>query len=758
MLDKFRSLIGGAPLLQASPAAPTPATPRAEPHWPTLEGPARRGINIQPQLLEQLAAMQGAQDSAIDWKAKFQPPRVAPGTMPEGHKPQELAMDSICDNLTGSLGIYNQFNSLQGVDFLGYAALSLLAQHPLIRAMVQTLADEMTRKWIEFVGQGSEESDAERVKALDASTQKYFLKQRFNSAAATTGFMGGCMLFMDFGDNTRSPEGQAELQTPLTLDSAKIRKGSFEGFRLIEPINCYPAPYNADNPLEDGYYKPNAWLIQGRTVHASRLLRFAQNEPPILLKPAYNFFGIPLAQMALDYVDRFDTVRIAVAKLVKRFSTSILKTDMSQMLNGGGYEDAASLKSRAMLWSLMATNDGLLLLDKEMEDFMQQNTPLSGLGEIVSQQLELLAAISRTPAVKLLGISPKGFNSTGEYDEANWYDHVASQQTSMFGDNLDIAIKVIQLSENGSIDEDLTHRFVPLHELSETEKAANRKTNADTNAVYIDRGVVSVEEVRGQLAADPDSGFESLDVDDVPEAPEQPGQDGEDDEDPAPGAADSGFKEDEHPRDTDGKFGSGGGAAEKKSPSESHSAPLRQLSGNELHSDAHPTLTPDNVVDAANAWFKSNLQGKAITREGMGEVRVSGKTWKKLKRGMPTDIDKARLLPAIPDIVANGESTGRFPVDKPRPDNMVAFHHLRGTVELDGKPVEVGVSVGEDEYGHLVYNLNRDPSDLLEKRKAPILPRLEARGSEPSKDSSAALDQSIDQDGEDLNITIYGDA
>ena len=129
---------------------------------------------------------------------------------------------------------------------------------------------------------------------------------------------------------------------------------------------------------------------------------------------------------------------------------------MSQMLNGGGYEDAQSLKGRAAIWSAQATNDGLLTLDMEGEEFVQVNTPLSGLGDIVSQQLELLSAIARTPAVKLLGISPKGFNSTGEYDESNWYDHVSSQQSSVFGDNLDIAVKVIQLSEFSKIDPDLT--------------------------------------------------------------------------------------------------------------------------------------------------------------------------------------------------------------------------------------------------------------------------------------------------------------
>lgn len=519
MLEKIRSLIGGAPLLPPAPAKPLIAldnAPRVEPHWPAVEGP-RRGLNISPALLEQLQSMQGAQSAAIDWAAKFKPAEVMPGTKGSETPAPAIAMDSICDNIPGTLGLYSGYAQMQGVDFIGYAALSLLAQHPLIRAMVETLADEMTRKWIEFSGQGAEESDAKRVKALQASTEKYHLKAQFNRAMKKTGYFGGCVLFIDMGDDTYSEPGKREIQTELTLDRAKITKGSFKGFRLIEPINCYPAPYNADNPLAPGYYKPDAWLVQGRKVHASRLLHFTQNEPPILLKPAYNFFGIPLAQMALDYVDRFDTVRIAVAKLVKRFSTSILKTDMSQMLNGGGYEDAASLKARALLWSLMGTNDGLMTLDMEGEDFVQVNTPVTGLADLVSQQLELLAAISRTPAVKLLGISPKGFNSTGEYDEANWYDHVSSQQQIVFADNLDRAVKIIQLSENGQIDGDLTHRFVPLHELSETEKATNRKSNADTNAIYLDRGVVSPEEVRAQLAADPDSGFESLDVDDLPE-------------------------------------------------------------------------------------------------------------------------------------------------------------------------------------------------------------------------------------------------
>lgn len=518
MLNKLRSLFGGAPLVPPSSAAAP-----IEPRWPAPQGPARPGLNINRSLTL-------PEPKQVDFKAKFKHAAVAPGTIPAGeNRAPEIAMDSMCTAMAETIGHHVGFNNFSGVDFIGYAALSLIAQHPLIRAIVQTHADEATRKWIKFGGKGSEEGDNDAVQALTAATEKFDVKGFFNQAMATTGYHGGAMLFIDMGDDTDKAAGVAEVKTQLTLDSAKIPKGKFKGFRLVEPINCYPAPYNASNPLKDGYYKPNAWYVMGKEVHASRLLRFVQNEVPLLLKPAYNFFGIPLAQMALDYVDKFDSVRQSVARLVERFSISILATDMSQILMNGS-DDVTSLQARAQIFNTFKSNDGLFLVDKEGEEFVQVNTPLAGLSDILAQMLELLAAIGRTPAVKLLGISPKGFNATGEYDESNWYDNVSSDQSKIFAANLNLAIKVIQLSEFGSIDEDLTHTFVPLHEMSEKEKAEIRTANATSNGAYIDRGVVSQEEVRAQLAADPDSGFDSLNVDDVPERPAPAAAPGEEDE------------------------------------------------------------------------------------------------------------------------------------------------------------------------------------------------------------------------------------
>lgn len=71
--------------------------------------------------------------------------------------------------------------------------------------------------------------------------------------------------------------------------------------------------------------------------------------------------------------------------------------------------------------------------------------------------------------------------------------------------------------------------------------AANiRVANANADAVYLDRSVVSAEETRERLAADPDSGYAGIDVEDLPEVveSEDPAMFGDDPDDLTPGGED----------------------------------------------------------------------------------------------------------------------------------------------------------------------------------------------------------------------------
>jgi hypothetical protein len=124
--------------------------------------------------------------------------------------------------------------------------------------------------------------------------------------------------------------------------------------------------------------------------------------------------------------------------------------------------------------------------------------------------------------VKLLGIEPSGFNSTGDADRNNWFDNIAAHQEKLFRDPLETVSKIIQLDVFGEIDSRIAFDFPPLQEMSETEQAQNQKTKAETGKALIDAGVITAEEERRRVASDPNSGYNSIDPGSVPEPPPAP--------------------------------------------------------------------------------------------------------------------------------------------------------------------------------------------------------------------------------------------
>lgn len=390
--------------------------------------------------------------------------------------------------------------------FMGYGALQNIAQNGLIRACIETVSDDMTRAWITLKREGGKDCDADdALSNLARAVKKHQLQTLFHKAAELVGYEGGAFIFIDTGATG------AGLEAPLHKGphSSELRPGGTLRFTVIDPVNVFPGDYNSVSPLSPDYFRPRWWWVLGQRVHSSRLIRMVANEVPVLLKPAYNFLGIPQAQILWDYVLHFQECRAASARLLTKFSLTVFKTKMDDILFAAG--GTAELDSRVRYMIQTMNNDGVLAVDKESEDLVKLETPLSGVTDIVRQSLEFLAALNRTPAVKLLGVSPSGFNATGESDIRNYYDHIASQQEKVLRDGIRIALECLQLHLFGETDPSITFDFAPLGEEDRSALSAYQKSLADTTAVYLDRQVIAPEEARAMLADDPDSGFSNID-------------------------------------------------------------------------------------------------------------------------------------------------------------------------------------------------------------------------------------------------------
>jgi hypothetical protein len=457
-------------------------------------------------------------------------------------------------------GMLNNVAS-EGLLFLGYPYLSELAQRPEFRLFGEIRAEEMTRRWIEFRGtddestkekdkpkarnkddqakdfaQGNEEEQPGRsdsrnkeieakIKELEDFAADIKLKDWFKAAAAQDSFFGISHLYLDLKgvdiDNLRDPELTKDIgngRNAVTEAKFKGTKGFLKGLRTIEAIWCYPTVYNAVNPLIPTWYDPQVWYVMGTEIHKSRLLSFIGQPVPDILRPAYAFGGLSMTQMAQPYVDIWLRTRESVGEIIHAFSVMILSTKLATTtMPGGSGGGNGDVLARMMLANMLRDNQGMMVIDKETEEFSNVAAPISGLDHLQAQAQEHLCSVGRIPLVKYTGISPSGLNATSEYEMRSFNDTTHGAQEHLFRGHLTTVTDLMQMSLWGERDPDITWDFLPLQELTPKEKAEVRKLDAETDQIRIDSGVVWQEEVREKIVADPESGFEGLDPEDVPD-------------------------------------------------------------------------------------------------------------------------------------------------------------------------------------------------------------------------------------------------
>lgn len=466
----------------------------------------RRRLKINPMVKARLKAKHR---EAIFFSGALHPPGVGPGGKPQ----PSMAMD---DANFSSLGwADNAVSSIiaEGMTFLGYPYLSELAQRPEYRRVVEVIANEMTRKFIKLTAKGNAESKSAKISKMNAEMKRLKVRDVFRQATELDGFFGRGHIYIDTGDT----DDRDELVTDLgdgrnDISQAKVKKGDLKGLRTLEPVWCWPTQYNSTNPLKKDWYVPKQWYAMSTPMHATRLLTMIGREVPDLLKPAYSFGGLSLTQMVKAYIDNWLRTRQSVSNLISNFSTTGVKTDLGESLKEGGEE----LFERAEFFNLTRDNQGLMLLGED-EEFFNVATPLGTLDKLQAQALEHICSVSAIPLVKYTGISPSGLNASSEGEIRVFYDWIKSFQEKFFTEPLHTILGFIQLNLFGSIDEDIEFEFEPLMELTELEKSAKRKTDADTGTVLIDNGVIHPEEERKRVANDPDTLYEGLDIDDMPD-------------------------------------------------------------------------------------------------------------------------------------------------------------------------------------------------------------------------------------------------
>ena len=311
------------------------------------------------------------------------PPPVLAG----GKKLPALASDSALTTAAGWAGTQLALSSFfqEGLTFLGYPYLAELTQRPEYRMICETPALEMTRKWIRFRSKsGDDKGRNKRISELTDEFERLRVRDMFRDAITQDGFFGRGHIYIDTGDT----DDPAELKMPVgngwdLISRAKVSpEKPIQSLRTVEAVWVYPVNYNASDPLKPTWYRPASWFVQSKQVDASRLLTLVARPVSDLLKPTYNFGGLPLSQLAKPYVDNWLRTRQSVNDIISAFTVFVLYTNLGARLQMDGEQVVA----RAELFNSVRDNSGLMMVDKNGEDFADEFNGAALLAEAEADQ------------------------------------------------------------------------------------------------------------------------------------------------------------------------------------------------------------------------------------------------------------------------------------------------------------------------------------------------------------------------------------
>ena len=235
-------------------------------------------------------------------------------------------------------------------------------------------------------------------------------------------------------------------------------------------------------------------------VHRERCMVFKGEVLPdyetSLFDLTYHYWGLGAVQKIWIELSYYESGEQGVSNLMQeavigKYKMSNLKSILAQ----GTKEAIDKILTRLETINTSKSIIRAVLLAED-EDYIRDGVNFGGIPEIMDRQQIALSAVANIPVTRLFGRSPAGMNSTGQSDERMYYDDVKSRQEWQMRKEMDRCIQYVgSYIYGGDKKEYGIEEFRSLWELTEKEKSEIDKMNAETDAIYLDRGVLYPDQV-----------------------------------------------------------------------------------------------------------------------------------------------------------------------------------------------------------------------------------------------------------------------
>lgn len=407
-------------------------------------------------------------------------------------------MDSLYNSLTGLGGSNDKGASAKpNTGLLPLTELELrylYRNNGYAKKIVDLPAEYATSKgWI--VKDESDEYDP-----MQDEDRRLRIKSRVRQACINAGIDGGGFIFIaaeEAGIQDLSqpllPQNIIRILNLVVLDAQEV-SGNIIDTNINSPNFRMPKYWNI-SPQSGGV---TSGIRPGQPVHWTRMLYF----PGDILPPSEkrtlrrNDIDSSALQVVWDQVRNKSSVDQGAAILAQDFRLTLMRIGDLQARSAS--EQAANFNARMRL---IAKGQSLLnmVLVSQDETMEVQSQSVSGFRDLDEQSRYGLQSVTRIPATLMFGEAPRGLNTDGDSSWRLWKNEVHFFQDEKIRDPLSRYYRFIYAQKAGpfagNIPKSWTIEFNTLDEPTPSEESTIRKTNAETDNIYLQMGVITEENI-----------------------------------------------------------------------------------------------------------------------------------------------------------------------------------------------------------------------------------------------------------------------
>ncbi len=359
-------------------------------------------------------------------------------------------------------------------------------EHGIIQTLVDQPVDDGFRPGFEIK---TAQLDANEIEELEYFAEQHQVIRDVMQMVKWTRLYGGGGLLCMNGQDPKTP-----------LKPQNLKEGEPFKFRAIDMWELYSniQTTNADQTLQLDD-TPEFFDYYGIQIHHTRVFLMKGKEAPSFVRPRLRGWGMSEIERLIRSLNSYLKNQDVIFELLDEAKIDVYKFKgmNAALVNADGTRMVAQRTQGA---NMIKNFQHAIVMDKD-DDYEQKQMNFSGLGEMLLQIRQGVAADVKMPMTKLFGISAAGFNS-GEDDIENYNSMIESEVRAKVKF---IIVQVLQICcqlKFGFIPDDMKIVWNPLRILSAEAEEKVKDAQFNRTMSSYQSGLIPAKEAKMAINKD----------------------------------------------------------------------------------------------------------------------------------------------------------------------------------------------------------------------------------------------------------------